>query len=205
MKQLITVIMIATGASVAKADPSDLCLTAARQAASGQGVPPALLVALTQTETGRSVNGETRPWPWTVNLEGEGHWFPTRAEAESYAQAAIAAGRTSFDVGCFQVNYRWHGQEFDNLQTMFDPATNAAYAARFVATLRQETGSWRNAAGAYHSRTPAYAERYLARFDRYYAEADTIPVTTPHENFYPLLRSGTAGGLGSLVPLNKGT
>ncbi len=202
------------------ADPSDLCLTAARQAAADTGVPLSVLIAVTQTETGRQRDGQTRPWPWTVNTEGTGHWFDTRTAAVDHARANLAAGKTSFDVGCFQINYRWHATSFASLDAMFDPAVNARYAARFLLQLHQEKGDWSAAAGAFHSRTEVYANRYRATFDRYRAEAQsagadngflladaTAPRTlaAPRVNTFPLLRAGSgSGSLGSLVQLGSG-
>ncbi|MFV0474980.1 MAG: lytic transglycosylase domain-containing protein, partial [Pikeienuella sp.] len=104
---------------------------AAAGAAPG-GVPAASLRALTRTETGRRVGGALLPWPWTVNMEGEGFWFDTREEALAFVRARHAAGARSFDMGCFQINFRWHGEAFDSLDAMFEPSLNAAYAARFL-------------------------------------------------------------------------
>ncbi len=147
-------------------------LTGARRG----GVPPEVLHAVALSETGRVLGGRLRPWPWAINREGEGHWFETREEAMAFARASIAAGRTSFDVGCFQINYRWHGHAFASLEAMFDQDTGGTYAAQFLSSLHAELGSWSLAAGAYHSRTPALAERYRDRFDRILAQVGDAPL-----------------------------
>ena len=118
------------------------------------------------TETGRNRNGRMRPYPWAVNREGKGFWFKSREEALAFAKASVAAGRPSFDVGCVQINYRWHRHAFPSLEDMFDPEWTATYAAQFLRTLYEERGSWSAAAGAYHSLTPDLAQVYRARFDR---------------------------------------
>ncbi|MCX7890624.1 MAG: transglycosylase SLT domain-containing protein [Rhodobacteraceae bacterium] len=148
-------------------DPAAICEAAAREAAATTGVPLAVLMAISLTETGRRQAGRMRPWPWTVNMEGAGHWFADREAALAYVAREFARGARSFDVGCFQINYRWHGHAFPSVEAMFDPRANAIYAARFLARLHAEAGDWSLAAGAYHSRTPAFAERYRARFDRF--------------------------------------
>jgi len=148
-------------------DPARLCEAAARRAADRTGVPLHVLMAIALTETGRKSGGRFRPWPWTVNMEGAGHWFGSPQAALGYVETEFARGARSFDVGCFQINYKWHGDAFPSVAAMFDPEANALYAARFLASLFAETGDWSVAAGAYHSRTPAYAERYRARFDRF--------------------------------------
>ena len=153
----------------AAADPADqpaaACEWAAMTAAAEMGVPPDILGALTLTETGRRRDGVVRPWAWSVNAEGAGSWFEDPAEALAFAQDRIDQGRPNLDIGCFQLNYRWHGENFPSVVEMFDPLENARYAARFVRDLYAETGDWRRAAGAFHSRTAVHADRYLARFD----------------------------------------
>lgn len=206
------------------ADDSDLCLLAARDASQINAIPTSVLVAITLTETGRDQGAGVRPWPWTVNLEGEGFWFPDRASAVAFAEEQVAAGRTSFDTGCFQINYRWHGENFVSVNQMFDPMANATYAAGFLIDLHDETGDWSAAAGTYHSRTTRHSDRYRAIFDDYRADAIAAGVDNgilptlatvaeagppdgglPRTNSFPLLQQGFgSGGLGSLVPLGGG-
>ncbi|MHA3914362.1 transglycosylase SLT domain-containing protein [Halovulum sp. GXIMD14793] len=145
---------------------SAICDQAGSWASQQTGVPRSVLQAITLTETGRKIAGAHRPWPWTVNMEGTGKWFATRQEALDYVMEHYNKGARSFDVGCFQINYRWHGNAFASIEDMFDPKQNALYAGRFLRNLYGETKSWSKSAGAYHSRTPKYATRYSARFDR---------------------------------------
>lgn len=171
----------AVTAAAAAPDPaiSRLCDDAAARAARDGKAPADVLRALTRTETGRRIEGELRPWPWTVNMEGEGHWFSTRREAEAFVEKRRKAGARSFDVGCFQINHRWHGDAFTSVEAMFDPDANASYAAHFLDEIRQEQGAsradWTRIAGAYHSRTPHFAERYSARFARILGDLEPAP------------------------------
>ena len=148
---------------------AQICEYAATTAAAEYGIPPDIMGALTLTETGRRMQGNVRPWAWGVNAEGAGSWFDEPASALAFAEDRIAMGRPNVDIGCFQINYRWHGQNFSSLAAMFDPLTNARYAASFVRQLYDETGDWRAAAGAFHSRTATNANKYLARFDQLHA------------------------------------
>lgn len=153
--------------------PADLCENVAEQVSYETGVPVSVLKAISLNETGRKSDGAFRPWPWTVNMEGTGHWFDSRDEALRYVFQEYKRGARSFDVGCFQINYKWHGDQFRSIEEMFDPLASARYAARFLTDLHQETGNWSKAAGAYHSRTPQHATRYAARFDRFRAKLST--------------------------------
>ncbi len=151
----------AAGAAGTHGDPApQLCRDAAGRAAARHGIPEAVMQAITLVETRRVSGGTAGPWPWTLNIEGAGHWFPSRADARARAEREIASGRVSVDIGCFQLNYRWHGSRFASPDAMLEPDLAADYAARFLAELHAETGDWMRAAGHYHSRTPEHAARY---------------------------------------------
>lgn len=216
------------GAALTAADPSSICEQAAVAASQAEGVPLSVLTAISLNETGRKRGGAFRPWPWTVNMEGKGEWFETNDQALQFATDAFNGGARSFDIGCFQINYKWHGQHFASIEEMFDPLTNALYAARLLNDLYAEKGTWELAAGAYHSRTPEFAERYAARFARFRnglidGGGEDIPeipdivlaasgggaapdaAGRPAQiNTYPLLQAGNGASLGSLVPISNG-
>jgi hypothetical protein len=144
--------------------PAELCERAIVNGARRGGVPVEVLHAVALTETGKKQDGRLRAWPWAINREGKGHWFDSYEEALAFAKASLAEGRRSFDVGCVQINYRWHGHAFPSVEDMFDPEWTATYAAQFLRTLYEERGDWAAAAGAYHSLTPELARKYSARF-----------------------------------------
>ncbi|MCB1331104.1 MAG: lytic transglycosylase domain-containing protein [Maritimibacter sp.] len=218
----------------AETDLSAVCERAAVEAAAHSGVPVSVLKAISLTETGRARGGDVRPWPWTVNMEGKGVWFDTREAALAYVYEHYKRGARSFDVGCFQINYKWHHENFASIEEMFDPSANAAYAAAFLTSLQAESGDWETAAGAFHSRTPEYADRYKAKFAEYrarFVHEDGRPLVVtppllavaaaqtstggyagpgasvgvaPRVNTYPLLQSGGQAALGSLFPTGNG-
>lgn len=149
-----------------EAEPLPVCVQWARIAAAEAGVPERLLLAIAKVETGRSgsvAGAQHEPWPWTVNAGGEGRWFTTRAQAVAFIDAQIANGTPQIDVGCFQLNVKWHARAFASADQMIEPARNARYAARFLKHLYTEFGDWTRAAAAYHSRTPALGRAYVVR------------------------------------------
>jgi Transglycosylase SLT domain len=170
-------------AASAPGDLSRICDAAAAEAASRTGVPLTVLQAISLTETGRKRDGAFRPWPWTVNMEGKGLWFDTPDDARAYVYKEYKRGARSFDVGCFQINYKWHGQAFASIEAMFDPIENALYAAGYLSELFGETGDWSKAAGAYHSRTPEFADKYRARFDRIHSGLAGSSDTAAREHY----------------------
>jgi soluble lytic murein transglycosylase-like protein len=169
-------IAAAVAATAATGHSAQICDRAAQGAATRTGVPVQVLRAITRTETGRTREGTFGPWPWTVNHAGHGLWFDDPAEALGYLAEARRSGARNFDVGCFQINYHWHGHAFGSLEDMLDPDRNASYAAEFLTALREELGDWDSAVGAFHSRTPEFSALYLQRYRRILAAlSDPVP------------------------------
>jgi hypothetical protein len=120
------------------------------------------------------------------------------------------------DLGCFQINYHWHGDAFAGLAQILDPDANARYAARFLSELHTELGDWTQAAGAFHSRTAEHADRYLARyaeiaaqlehseegFARAPREIPRAPAPLSMLARPPLLSAGAPGAFQSAQPLH---
>lgn len=144
-------------------DQSALCTNAAKHAAARTGVPEELLLAIALAESGRSQGNRLQPWPWALNVAGRGYWPESRAAAAHHLRRVLADNPGQVDIGCFQINLRWHGDAFAGPAAMLDPEANALYAARFLARLHAETGDWETAAGFYHSRSPGRAAGYRAR------------------------------------------
>lgn len=143
-----------------------MAISAAERA---QAIPPRILPAIGRVESGRpdpASKGRIRPWPWTIDVEGQGQSFATKEEAIAAVQALQERGVRSIDVGCMQVNLLQHPDAFSSLDAAFDPATNASYGARFLAALFHQTKSWPMAVADYHSQTPElgipYQQRVLA-------------------------------------------
>jgi hypothetical protein len=130
------------------------------------------LQAIGRVESGRRdpETGHFAPWPWTINAEGEGKYFPTREAAIAHVRQLQARGVRIIDVGCMQVNLHHHPNAFASLEQAFDPLTNARYAARFLTELNGGRADWRQAAGHYHSQTPEragpYREKVLAAWEQ---------------------------------------
>lgn len=145
---------------------SALCTQAVQQAEHAHHFPPGLLAAIAKVESGRPLAStrDIRPWPWTINADGAGLFFDSRDEAIAWARHGLATGVHLLDAGCMQVNLQFHPNAFRSLEEAFDPAANAAYAARFLEQLGAESnGDWNIATGMYHSRTPDLAADYRAR------------------------------------------
>ena len=153
---------ILSGASYDQSGAGEACRDQAAIAEHAASIPDGLLLAIGKRESGR-LDARTSgilPWPWSVNRDGEGYVFETEAEAEAFVAAAQRAGSQSIDVGCFQVNLKYHPGAFASLKEAFDPGANAAYAARLLRELHDRRGNWEAAVADYHSTTPWYGEPY---------------------------------------------
>lgn len=146
-------------------DPGAACRAAIATAERDRGIPAGLLQAIGRVESGRRdpATGQFAPWPWTINAEGRGMFFPTREAAIAEVRQLQARGVRLIDIGCMQVNLHHHPNAFPGLEQAFDPLANARYAAQFLSDLRAAGGDWARAAGHYHSQTPERADPYRAR------------------------------------------
>ena len=168
---------VPTGTALAQAGKSlagfdNICLTEARRAEAQHGIPKGLLQSISRVEAGRkTVTGEFMPWAWTLNDRGEGLFFDSREAALRHLEEAVAAGDHSVDVGCMQVNTKWHMGGFHELADMLDPVQNADYAAGFLLDLHEAHQSWDDAVKHYHSAEPekhmVYHRRVLAELEMF--------------------------------------
>ena len=141
---------------------AQLCRAAIHRAEQQAALPAQLLTAIGRIESGRrdTASGQFGPWPWTVNAEGEGFFFDSKALAIAAVREMRARGVRSIDIGCMQVNLMHHPDAFPSLEAAFDPVSNANYAARFLQQLEGQTGSWSRATAMYHSSNPELGADY---------------------------------------------
>lgn len=212
---LVALLLALAGGGTANALPLttqiyDPCSAAMAQAERAKGIPSHLLHAIGLGESGRydSDRRATIAWPWTINVEGEGHFFPTKAAAVAAVRGYQAKGHRSIDVGCMQINLIHHGIAFDNLEEAFDPQHNVAYAAAFLTDLKQTNKSWTLAVGFYHSASPQFNQPYRAKILQIWhglrhdsgetqmaATPDQVPSTEPVQRLY---------GVHPFVPFSPG-
>jgi len=190
----------ARGAAAASGNPAALCRSAIAAAERERGIPARLLQAIGRVESGRRdpTTGRHAPWPWTINAEGRGSYFPDKAAAIAAVRALQAEGVRSIDVGCMQVNLRHHPTAFASLEEAFDPLANARYAARFLRELQGESGDWMRAAGSYHSQTPERAEPYRARVAAAWLGERDAPEPGAYAGV-PASMAAAAGGGGQML------
>jgi len=124
----------------------DTCLEAARLIENELRIPAGLLVAIGIRES--RFHGVM--WPWSVNDRGRAKRYATRRDAE-IAVHRLQSESDSFDLGCFQIHWRWLGKSCaDQASDLFEARTNARCAGNHLKEMRAYTGSWDKAVMAYH-------------------------------------------------------
>lgn len=155
-----------------------LCEETALEMGHALSFPFALLAALTVAEAGRpAAEGRMRAWPWTINVEGRGYFFTSKNEAVWAVRRLLAEGVRSIDIGCMQVNLRFHPRAFTSLEEAFEPRSNIAYGAHFLKRLQLNSASWDTAIANYHSYSPHLNSRYAARVKKIWRQ-ERLRLTT---------------------------
>ncbi len=127
-------------------------------------LPKNILLSISRVESGyQKVDGVIRAWPWTLNAGGDSAYFQTKEEALNSLKNRIKKGVTNIDIGCMQLNYRWHKSFFGNLSDMMNPEKNVDYSARFLKRLHKRHGSWEKAVKYYHSSKSKFNIKYYKK------------------------------------------
>ena len=136
-----------------------------RATASDHRLSPAIFYAIALTESGQSrMTAGYRPWPWTLSIDGEPYFFPTREKARTALLEALRRQPVQLGIGLFQVEHRFHSDRFDSVEEMLDPYENSRVAAEiFLEGLAMAGGDVWQAIGLFHSATPDLAEAYRKR------------------------------------------
>jgi Transglycosylase SLT domain len=143
--------------------PADhVCRQAVASAERAHGIPTHLLAAIARVESGRrdQASGAYNPWPWTINVDGQGSFYDNKMQAVAAATSMRPHVTVSIDVGCMQISLTNHPGAFATMDQAFDPFINADYGARFLVQLFEKTGSWPKAVEYYHSATPELGHDY---------------------------------------------
>jgi soluble lytic murein transglycosylase-like protein len=147
--------------AVVPADAANLCEREMVRAARLHDVPLGILYAVGLTETGR--RGSLQPY--ALNIDGRSVFATTLDEALAHIDAARKSGAKAIDIGCMQINHRFHADRFKSVREMLDPKANVDYAARFLKQLRMREKTWTLAAARYNAGPDADAaqKRYVCQ------------------------------------------
>ena len=125
-------------------------------------LPNKLLTSISLVESGVMEDNTVNSWPWALNVNGKSKYFHNKKDTLSFLRESLQTNR-NIDVGCMQINYKFHGHNFKNLDHILNPEENVKYAAEFLKKLFKKYKSWNEAISRYHSSEPSRKKRYLKK------------------------------------------
>ena len=129
-------------------------------------LPNKLLTSIALVESGIKKR-EFKSWPWTLNVSGKSMYFDNKLETIEYLKSNINL-KKSIDVGCMQINTKYHLKNFKDLSHLVEPEENVKYAAIFLLKLYKKHKSWNEAVSRYHSSIPKKKKNYLKKVYTYW-------------------------------------
>ncbi|MGR5347477.1 transglycosylase SLT domain-containing protein [Vibrio mediterranei] len=121
-------------------------------AARSVGVPVDVFYALAYQESAtKMTTGQVKPWPYSMNYLGKTYVFADYKSLVHGASKLLSEGKEAFDVGYWQVNYKWNRERFSNIGHLAHPAINARVAGEIFRERYNQYGDWVKAAGRYHN------------------------------------------------------
>lgn len=142
-----SVALTASTSSAPAATGGGACEREILSAAARYAVPPGILYSVGLAETGRKGSLQ----PYALNIEGKAVFADSEAQAIRIFDSARADGKRLIDLGCMQINYRYHHEAFSSVADMLDPRRNVDFAARFLADLHARHQTWTMAVARYHA------------------------------------------------------
>ena len=178
----------------------ETCENVIKKIESYTDLPKGLLTAIGKVEAGRFLQYNNHVvWPWTVNHAGESLFFDTKRQMERYILTNVQKKDHNMDVGCMQINLKWHKNYFKKINDMFALEPNISYAASFLIQLKNRHGSWDKAIKHYHSSDPQKNIPYLNKVKSFWKKKSTLnfvnnfektknkPITDPIKDTQPYL------------------
>lgn len=148
----ITILSMFFYSNIASAVARNECLSAIEKYEALYSIPKGLLKAVSKVESEYN--------PLALNDGLKQHNFKSKQEALTRINYLQSIGRTNFDIGCMQINYRWHHKHFVSVDEMLEVEWNVRYAASYLYGLYKDHGSWQAAVRYYHSYDPEIHKKY---------------------------------------------
>ena len=145
-------------------------------------IPKGLLLGIGKAEAIRKINNKYIIWPWTINHAGKSLFFDTKKQMTNYVFKNLQKNDLNIDVGCMQINIKWHKNNFKKISDMFEIDPNISYAASFLKQLKNRHGSWDEAIKYYHSSDPKKNNPYLIKVKSFWKKAEDEKIIKAETN-----------------------
>lgn len=113
---------------------------------------------------------ESKSSPYAVNVSRRTHYFNRKNDAKDFVQSKIDKGHKNISLGCLQIHYDSHKNNFNSVSEMLEPEKNIEYAAKLLSSLYKRSGSWEEAIKMYHASGNKNNERYCQKVMNKYSE-----------------------------------
>ena len=162
-------------------------------------IPKGLLLGIGKTEAIRKINNKYIIWPWTINHAGKSLFFDNKEQMKNYVFKNLKRKDFNIDVGCMQINIKWHKNNFKKISDMFEVNPNISYAASFIKQLKNKHGSWDKAIKHYHSSDPKKNNPYLIKVKNFWKKAENTKIIKVETNKIEILKRINETSLANMI------
>ena len=162
-------------------------------------IPKGLLLGIGKAEAIRKINNKYIIWPWTANHAGKSLFFDNKEQMKNYVFKNLKRKDFNIDVGCMQINIKWHKNNFKKISDMFEVNPNISYAASFLKQLKNRHGSWDKAIKHYHSSDPKKNNPYLIKVKNFWKKAENTKIIKVETNKIESLKKTNETSLANLI------
>ena len=162
-------------------------------------IPKGLLLSIGKAEAIRKINNKYIIWPWTINHAGKSLFFDNKEQMKNYVFKNLKRKDFNIDVGCMQVNIKWHKNNFKKISDMFEVNPNISYAASFLKQLKNKHGSWDKAIKHYHSSDPKKNNPYLIKVKSFWKKAENTKIIKVETNKIESLKKINETSLAKMI------
>ena len=178
----ISFLILAKEAFADNIDKLKLCENTIESVELQTDIPKGLLLGIGKAEAIRKINNKYIIWPWTINHAGKSLFFDTKKQMTNYVFKNLKRNDFNIDVGCMQINIKWHKNNFKKISDMFEVNPNISYAASFLKQLKNKHGSWDKAIKHYHSSDPKKNNPYLIKVKSFWKKVENTKIIKVEAN-----------------------
>ncbi len=162
-------------------------------------IPKGLLLGIGKAEAIRKINNKHIIWPWTINHSGKSLFFENKEQMKNYVFKNLKRNDFNIDVGCMQINIKWHKNNFKKISDMFEVNPNISYAASFLKQLKNKHGSWDKAIKHYHSSDPKKNNPYLIKVKSFWKKVENTKIIKVETNKIKSLKNTNETSLANMI------
>ena len=195
----ISFLILAKEAFADNIDKLKLCENTIESVELQTDIPKGLLLGIGKAEAIRKINNKYIIWPWTINHAGKSLFFDTKKQMSNYVFKTLKRNDFNIDVGCMQINIKWHKNNFKKISDMFEVNPNISYAASFLKQLKNKHGSWDKAIKHYHSSDPKKNNPYLMKVKSFWNKKEVEKSTKAKYIKYEPLKKNNDTSLANMI------